>query len=83
MPHLVIRARRRLRSGPLVTQARPMHPPRVVRGSITGKDVLMHSLTILWLWGPGVYIRCLRAVVRREPCTFLGVVCSPDPVQRA
>ncbi len=46
----------------------------VVRGTITGKDVIIHSLTILRLWGPGVYIRCLRAVMRREPCTFLGVL---------
>jgi hypothetical protein len=46
----------------------------VVRGTITGKDVIIHSLTILRLWGPSVYIRCLRAVVRREPCTFLGVI---------
>ncbi len=45
-----------------------------MRGTITGKDVIIHSLTILRLWGPGVYIRCLRAVMRREPCTFLGVL---------
>lgn len=47
-----------------------------VRGTITGKDVIIHSLMILRLWGPSVYIRCLRAVVRREPCTFLGVISS-------
>ena len=47
-----------------------------VRGTITGKDVIIHSLTILRLWGPTVYIRCLRAVVRRERCTFLGVLCD-------
>jgi hypothetical protein len=45
-----------------------------VQGAITGKDVLVHSLTILRLWGPTVYIRCLRAVVQRRPCTFLGVL---------
>ncbi len=49
---------------------------RLVRGTITGKDVILHSLTILRLWGPSVYIRCLRAVVRRERCTFLGVLCD-------
>ncbi len=49
-----------------------------MRGAITGKDVFLHGLTILRLWGPGVYIRCLRAVVRRQPCTFLGVICSSE-----
>ncbi len=47
-----------------------------MRGTITGKDGILHSLTILRLWGPTVYIRCLRAVVRRERCTFLGVLCD-------
>jgi hypothetical protein len=60
-----------------------MQRHRAVRGAITGRDVLFHSLTILRLWGPGVYMRCLRAVMRREPCTFLGVVCAPDPSPRA
>ncbi len=45
-----------------------------MQGAITGRDVLVHSLTILRLWGPGVYIRCLRAMVSRRPCTFLAVV---------
>ncbi|HYD39195.1 MAG TPA: hypothetical protein VEB43_00065 [Anaeromyxobacter sp.] len=54
-----------------------------MRGAITGKDVLLHSLTILRLWGPSVYIRCLRAVVRRERCTFLGVLSSAEHPTRA
>jgi len=45
-----------------------------VRGSITGKEILIHSVTILRLWGPSVYLRCLRAVVTRQHCTFLGLV---------
>ncbi len=45
-----------------------------MQGTITSKDVFLHSFTILRLWGPTVYIRCLRAVVRRRPCTFLGVL---------
>jgi hypothetical protein len=50
-----------------------------VQGAITGRDVLVHSLTILRLWGPAVYIRCLRAMVSRRPCTFLAVVAEkPD-----
>ncbi len=51
-----------------------MHLPVGVQGTITGKDVLVHSLTILRLWGPGVYLRCLRAMMSRRPCTFLAVV---------
>ncbi len=53
-----------------------MQASRLVQGAITGKDVLIHSLTILRCWGPGVYIRCLRAMVSRRPCTFLAVVAS-------
>ncbi len=60
-----------------------MQKDRAVRGAITGKDVLIHSLTILRLWGPSVYIRCLRAVVRREECTFLGVLSSAEHPTRA
>lgn len=53
-----------------------MQSPEGVQGTITGKDVLVHSLTILRLWGPGVYIRCLRAIVSRRPSTFLSVVAA-------
>ncbi len=45
-----------------------------VQGTITGKDVIIHSFTILRLWGPGVYLRCIRAIARRQPCTFLGIL---------
>ncbi len=53
-----------------------------VRGTITGKDVLLHSFTILRLWGPAVYVRCLRAMVSRRPCTFLGVLAEERSVVR-
>jgi hypothetical protein len=43
-------------------------------GVITGKDVLKNSLTIVRLWGPRCYLRCLRAALSREPSTFLQVV---------
>ena len=49
-----------------------------VRGTITGKDVLVHTFTILRLWGPGVYLRCLRALASREDCTFLGVLARTE-----
>jgi len=50
--------------------------PLRVRGSITGKEVLIHSVTILRLWGPSVYLRCLHAVVTGRPCTFLAMLAS-------
>jgi hypothetical protein len=48
--------------------------PRGVQGSIKGRDVLLHSVTILRLFGPGVYLRCIRAMVERRPCTFLEML---------
>ena len=47
-----------------------------MQGTITARDVLVHSYTILRLWGPGVYLRCLCAIARGEPCTFLGLVAA-------
>jgi hypothetical protein len=51
-----------------------MHAWLSVQGAITGRDVIRHSLTILRLWGPTCYVRCLRAIVSRRRCTFLDVV---------
>ena len=45
-----------------------------MQGLITGKDVLRHSLTILWLWGPRCYLRCARAALSQQPSTFLAVI---------
>jgi hypothetical protein len=45
-----------------------------MRGVITGKDVIRHSLTIVRLFGPRCYLRCLRAALSPEPSTFLEVV---------
>ena len=53
-----------------------------VLGTITGKDVILHSLTILRLWGPGVYVRCIRAMMSGRPCTFLGVLAEERTVAR-
>jgi len=50
-----------------------MQAREVVQGTITGRDVLIHSFTILRHWGPGCYLRCLKAVVSRRSCTFLEV----------
>ena len=51
-------------------------PPRLsgMRGVITGKDVLRHSVIICRLWGPRCYLRCLRAALSSTPSTFLQVV---------
>ena len=51
-----------------------MQHPLCVQGSITGRDVLLHSVTIVRLFGPAVYLRCLRAMVGRRPCTFLEML---------
>jgi hypothetical protein len=45
-----------------------------MQGCITGRDVLRHAYLICRLWGPGCYVRCLRAVVTRRRCTFLSLV---------
>lgn len=45
-----------------------------MQGTITSKEVLLHGLTIVRLWGVRCYLRCLRAAVCGTPSTFLGVV---------
>ena len=47
-----------------------------VQGTITSRDVLLHSITILRLWGPAFYVRCIRAIASRRSCTFLDVLAS-------
>ncbi len=46
----------------------------VVQGAITSRHVFMHAFTIVRLWGPGFFVRCLRAVASGKPCTFLEVL---------
>jgi hypothetical protein len=54
-----------------------------MKGLITGKDVIRYSATIIRLWGPACYLRCLRALVSRRPSTFLSVSCSvPNRTRR-
>jgi hypothetical protein len=45
-----------------------------MQGTITGKEVLRHWLTIVRLWGVSCYLRCLKAAVSLRRSTFLGVV---------
>jgi hypothetical protein len=47
-----------------------------VQGTITSKDVLLHSVTILRLWGPAFYVRCIRAIASGRSCTFLEILAS-------
>ncbi len=47
-----------------------------MQGTITSKDVLVHSVTILRLWGPAFYLRCLRVIASGRACTFLDVLAS-------
>ena len=54
--------------------APPMQWKAVVQGVITSKDVLLHSVTILRLFGPAFYVRCLRVIASGRPCTFLQVL---------
>ena len=51
-----------------------MHRLRVVQGTITSRDVLLHSFTILRLFGPVFYVRCIRAIASGRSCTFLEVL---------
>jgi hypothetical protein len=45
-----------------------------MRGLITGREVVLHSFTIIRLWGVPAYFRCLGATVSRRPTTFLAVI---------
>jgi hypothetical protein len=58
--------------------ARRMHVRDLVQGAITTRDILRHSLTILRLWGPACYVRCLRAIVSGRTCTFLELISTRD-----
>jgi hypothetical protein len=46
----------------------------VVQGSITSKDVFLHPFTIVRLWGPAFYFRCVRAIASGRRCTFLELL---------
>jgi hypothetical protein len=44
-----------------------------MRGLITSREVVRHAFTIIRLWGPRTFFRCVRATVSRTPTTFLAV----------
>lgn len=43
-----------------------------MRGAITGRDVVLHSVTIVRLFGVTRYLGCLWAALSGKPTTFLG-----------
>jgi len=43
-----------------------------MHGTITSKELFLHWLTIVRLWGARCYLRCLRAALGRTPSTFLS-----------
>lgn len=51
-----------------------MQSPPDVQGSITARDVLLHAFTIVRLFGPSFYLRCMKAIASGRPCTFLEVL---------
>jgi hypothetical protein len=53
-----------------------MHRSPSVQGSITSKDVLLHAFTIVRLFGPSFYLRCVKAIASGRPCTFLEVLAA-------
>jgi hypothetical protein len=45
-----------------------------MRGTITGKDVLLHSASIVRHWGVAAYLSCVWAALTRRETTFLRVL---------
>jgi hypothetical protein len=54
--------------------ASAMHSRQGMSGCITSRDVVRRGFTIVRLWGPRCYLRCLKAVISRRPCTFLEIL---------
>jgi hypothetical protein len=52
-----------------------------MRGSITGRDVMLHPVSIVRHWGMGTYFACLWAALTGKQTTFLRVL-YPAPGAR-
>lgn len=50
-----------------------------MRGTITGKDVFLHSHTIVRLFGLSTFLACAWAAIVRRRSTFLGVLYQAPP----
>lgn len=57
-----------------VREGEPETMDPAMKGLITGRDVVLHTFTIIRLWGLPTYVRCLRAALSRSPTTFLAVL---------
>ena len=53
-----------------------------MQGVITTRDVLRQTFTIIHLWGPAFYARCLLALARHGRTTFLEVLCAEQRAHR-
>jgi len=49
-----------------------------MRGTITGRDVFTHSLTIVRLFGVSTFLACAWAAITGRPGTFLAVLYPPS-----
>ncbi len=49
-----------------------------MQGVITDRDVVLHGLTMIRVWGFGAYLRCMRAIVSGRRTTFLALVGQPS-----
>ncbi len=45
-----------------------------MKGVITGKDVLLHPLTVVRLFGLATLLGCLWATITRKQSTFLEIL---------
>ncbi len=45
-----------------------------MKGAITGKDVILHSVDIVRFWGLATYLSCLWAALAGRSTTFLGTL---------
>ena len=50
-----------------------------MKGTITGRDVFVHSITIVRLFGVSSFLACAWAAITGRPDTFLGVL-YPAPL---
>jgi hypothetical protein len=48
----------------------------MIQGLITTRHVFRHSLLIISEFGLPTFLRCVRAVVGRQPTTFLALVAN-------
>jgi hypothetical protein len=47
-----------------------------MQGYITGKHVIRYSVTIIRVFGPRCWLRCMAAFLSPHPTTFLDVACA-------